>query len=319
MPESQAWCAPETLEVNKKENEEKQNGTRLDQLIEGEQPENDKNIKKEKKLKNLLKSKKLLAALAISASIAVILPLAVYALPPQSQGTGQVPVGMAGHLYLQGSSTVDPIIVAAAPFYNSAKGSTIIPAGDILMLDSGAGREALCNGWTDIAMASSKASTTKGSGVSPFTANSALSSESDLMTPNVIARDGVVIVVNDSVPLDVTKITMAQIVDIYMGYDTVWSQISGNSADIMKIVPRARETGSGTRQSLSDQTKNLGDQTIKTITFDAGDTDVTPPTGTENYTIVNSGFLRCIGNPGMQTAINDPNRYRPNRLCRFRL
>jgi hypothetical protein len=38
MPESQAWCAPETLEVNKKENEEKPNGTRLNQLIEGEQP-----------------------------------------------------------------------------------------------------------------------------------------------------------------------------------------------------------------------------------------------------------------------------------------
>ena len=85
MPESQAWCARETLEVNKKENEEKQNGTRLNELIEGEQPENDKNFKKEKKLKNLLKSKKLLAALAISASLAVILPLAVSAY--SNQGT----------------------------------------------------------------------------------------------------------------------------------------------------------------------------------------------------------------------------------------
>jgi ABC-type phosphate transport system substrate-binding protein len=251
-------------------------------------------------LKNLLKSKKLLAALAISASVAVILPLAVSAaLSGVNQGTGPVPVGKAGHLYFQGSTTVNPIIQAAATDYNTAKGATIFTSTDILANDSGTGRNALLQQYTDIAMASSAASTASGSGISGET-------QAADETPNVIARDGVVIIVNSSVPADVTKITMAQLVDIYEGYDTKWSQISGNAADIMTIVPRAREIGSGTRQSLSDLTKGTGDGAVNTITFMSPDSDTGATAGTENYTIVQTGQVRPNGNPAMQAAINSP-------------
>ena len=249
-------------------------------------------------MKNLLKSKKLLAALAISASLAIILPLAVFAY--SNQGTTAVPVGKAGHLYFQGSTTVNPIIQAASTDYNTAKGATIFTSADILANDSGNGRNALLYQDTDIAMASSTASTSAGTGVGGL-------SQSADETPNVIARDGVVIIVNTSVPADVTKITMAQLVDIYEGYDTKWSQISGNSADTMTIVPRAREIGSGTRQSLSDLTKGKGDGAVTTITFmTPTDTDTGATVGTENYTIVQTGVARCVGNPAMQTAINSP-------------
>ena len=171
-------------------------------------------------MKNLLKSKRLLAALAISASIAVILPLAVSAYDNQGAGSDGA-VGVAGHLYFQGSTTVNPIIQAAALDYTTYVGHSIFTSADIDPNDSGNGRNALLYQDTDIAMASSAASTSDGTGVNGLT-------QAQDETANVIARDGVVIIVNSSVPADVTKITMAQLVDIYEGYDTKWSDISGN-------------------------------------------------------------------------------------------
>jgi len=252
----------------------------------------------------LLKSKKFLAILAISICIAAIVPLSVFAaLTPYKMPD----VGKAGTISLEGSTTVDPIIVAAAADYNTHMNATIIPPNDVYPNDSGSGRIAAILKDADVAMSSSKASTTPGTGVFPNTTNQSDPSESSLLTPYDIARDGVVIIVNSSVPSDVTQITLAQLVDIYMGYDTTWSQISGNSADTMAIVPRAREIGSGTRQSLSDQTKNKGDQAIKTITFmSPTDSDSAPTAGTENYVITHSGFARATSNPNMQSIINDP-------------
>ena len=93
----------------------------------------------------------------------------------------------------------------------------------------------------------------------------------------------------------------------YEGYDTNGARSAATLADTMAIVPRAREIGSGTRQSLSDLTKAKGDKAITTITFmTPTDSDTVATAGTENYTIVQTGDARCIGNPAMQTAINSP-------------
>ena len=275
-------------------------------------------------MKNLLKSKLLLAALAVTVSIAIIIPSAVSA-TAANQGTASVPVGKAGHIYLEGSTTVGPIIQIAAPDYNSFKGSTVIAQSDILQNDSGSGRQAAIAHFTDIAMSSSKDSTAAGSGLFhlvngvPTFDYSSGASQADMLNEYDIARDGVVIIVNSSVPTDITQITEAQIVDIYEGYITNWDQISGNSADNMAIVPRARIIGSGTRQSLSDQTKGLGDggtggTGTKTITFKsdeatAGDPAPAPAghnlaAGIENNVIVNTGLPRELSNQTMHDDLN---------------
>ena len=263
-------------------------------------------------MNNLLRSKKLLAALAITASVAVILPLAVSAAGTVFAGTNQNP-GVVGRLEFQGSTTVGPIIQAAAADYNSYVGKTVI-TNDSTNIDqdsSGPGRESALLHYTDIGMASSKASTTLGSGVydtsdSTFGETATGLTEAQLLTQTDIARDGVVLIVNKSVPSDITQLTEAQIVDIYDGYITNWDQISGNSADNMKIVPRARIIGSGTRQSLSDQTKGMGSSsyTNTTITFMSPDSDSSPTPGTENYTIIQTGLARESSNQQMEDDIN---------------
>ena len=115
-------------------------------------------------MKNLLKNKKLLAAVAIALIVALLVPVLVFAATTFS-GTDQSPVGVAGTLKFQGSTTVGPIVVRTLTDYNSFRGTTVINSADIIQNGSGNGRQGAILHYTDIGMSSSNLSTTPGSGI----------------------------------------------------------------------------------------------------------------------------------------------------------
>ena len=75
-----------------------------------------------------------------------------------------------------------------------------------------------------------------------------------VLEDNVVARDGVCMVVYDSPgadPLDaVTQITLPELKNIYEGVFTNWNQIADPNRPTHTIYPRARIVGSGTRDAF---------------------------------------------------------------------
>ncbi|MCU7496415.1 MAG: phosphate ABC transporter substrate-binding protein [Ignavibacteria bacterium] len=72
-----------------------------------------------------------------------------------------------------------------------------------------------------------------------------LPDEAKGLTPVIVARDGVAIVVNPKNPI--TNLTTEQVRDIFNGKITNWKQLGGNDAPITVV---SREAGSGTRSSF---------------------------------------------------------------------
>ncbi|NTV01458.1 MAG: phosphate ABC transporter substrate-binding protein [Chlorobiaceae bacterium] len=146
--------------------------------------------------------------------------------------TGSAEAGNS--IVIDGSTTVGPLAKSFAAYftrkYNIAV--TVSESG------SGNGAKSLINKSCDIASMSrplkpQELSAAKSKGVNPIS--------------NVVALDGIAIVVHPSNP--VRSLTTAQIADIYKGKITNWSQVGGPNANIVVI---QRESNSGTQESFKE-------------------------------------------------------------------
>ena len=127
-------------------------------------------------------------------------------------------------LYAAGSTTVEPLMVSFQEEYEKYVNITL----HVTAQGSGTAAPALRNGTASIGMLSRDIN----------------SSESDL-TPLVIAKDGVVIIVDKR--SGITELTLEQLAKIYRKEYTNWNQVGGNNLTISPIV---REDGSGTRDCI---------------------------------------------------------------------
>ena len=234
-------------------------------------------------------------AIGLGAIAITLIPVSAANTPTDQSVTPGI--GRVGHLTFQGSTTVGPIIQAAASAYNTAKGSTIIlnDTTNIVQNGSGFGQNAITltigdgaalgHIATDIGMSSGVVNTTTFSDVQS----------------TAIARDGMVFIVNETsadwTGHKILNVTVGQIDDIYEGRVNNWNQITdpitGVVGPTLAIGVRAREIGSGTRNSWKDS-----------VGLTQTDSDSSPAANTENYVIVNSGFGRLTAMADMQNAIN---------------
>ena len=136
---------------------------------------------------------------------------------------------MSGSIKVSGSTTVQPIMEAAARNLEALnKGKlTITVAGG----GSGAGLNDTKNGANNIGMSSSSVS----------------AEDRQVLKVFEIARDAIAVIVHPSNP--VNNLTKAQIKDIFTGKITNWNQVGGANAPILI---HSRETGSGTLTTLED-------------------------------------------------------------------
>jgi phosphate transport system substrate-binding protein len=128
-----------------------------------------------------------------------------------------------------GSSSVTPLMEVFAETYMKSHSSVFI---EVQGPGSSAGIKAAKNGSADIGMASRNLK--------------AKEKESSLVE-EVIARDGIAVVVNPKNPLK--GLTAAQVSAIYKGEVTNWKQVGGNDKPIVAIT---RDTASGTRGAFED-------------------------------------------------------------------
>lgn len=97
----------------------------------------------------------------------------------------------------------------------------------------------------------------------------------------VIAKDGVAVVVNESVSVD--NLTMDQIKDIYTGKITNWKEVGGDDKAITVVT---REEGSGTRGAFTELTGVLGeDAEGNEVDNTTKDALVQPSTGAVKETV----------------------------------
>ena len=231
-------------------------------------------------------------AIGLGAIAITLIPVSAANTPTDQSVTPGI--GRVGHLTFQGSTTVGPIIQAAASAYNTAKGSTIIlnDTTNIVQNGSGFGQNAITltigdgaalgHIATDIGMSSGVVNTTTFSDVQS----------------TAIARDGMVFIVNETsadwTGHKILNVTVGQIDDIYEGRVNNWNQITdpitGVVGPTLAIGVRAREIGSGTRNSWKDS-----------VGLTQTDSDSSPAANTENYVIVNSGFGRLTAMADMRT------------------
>jgi len=217
------------------------------------------------------------------------------------------------NLLISGSTTCYPILNAAMPGFVSAQaalGNNVVP--DLKQGGSGVGRTDGGLGLNDLA-ASSSAFKTPADGLSKAKWGTQDVNHNGLADPTdvtsavpmwdvtKIARDGVVVIINDSVNAASINLTKAQITAIYGAYKPNgsswtlkstaagdayngiinWNQVGGPNKS---IVPIAREVGGGTRTSFDDF-----------IGVSEGD---------EVATINATGNHRFQGNPGVVAAAN---------------
>jgi len=145
----------------------------------------------------------------------------------------------ADGLRIDGSTTVFPIVKAALGATAEGATSTAGPFQSVHAVQaqvyqggSGVGRADASAQVVDLGMASS------------------LTGLASNVTATKIARDGICVIVNNSVA--VTDISPAQLKGIYEGNITSWSTINTSASGT--IVPLARLVGSGTRDAVADFT-----------------------------------------------------------------
>jgi len=142
---------------------------------------------------------------------------------------------LAAKVVLEGSTTVLPIAQRAAEDYMDAKSSADIT---VRGGGSGVGINSLISKTCDIAdssraMKETEFQTAAGKGVKP--------------KAFVIAMDGIVVIVNDANPI--SKLSKQQVLDIYTGKITNWSQVGGKDE---KIVVVSRDSASGTFEAFGE-------------------------------------------------------------------
>jgi phosphate transport system substrate-binding protein len=193
----------------------------------------------------ILKNKKRwLALLAIVMLIPVLIltacnnsPITTSTAPTTSQPpTSTTPVTtqvttpvstLSGTISEVGSTTVQPLAekLAAAFMVTNSKVKVDIKGGGTAV-----GIKAANDGTADIGAASRE-----------------LTQDDPALVKFMLARDGIAIIVNPANPIN--GLTKAQIVDIFSGKITNWSQVGGTNQDIHVA---AREEGSGTRTAFQD-------------------------------------------------------------------
>jgi phosphate transport system substrate-binding protein len=136
---------------------------------------------------------------------------------------------ISGSVKVSGSTTVQPIMEAAARRLEELNGSrlSITVAGG----GSGAGLNDTKNGANNIGMSSSSIS----------------AADSAILNVSEIAGDAIAVIVHPSNP--VTNLTKDQVKKIFTGEIKNWNEVGGGNAPILI---HTRETGSGTLATLED-------------------------------------------------------------------
>lgn len=130
---------------------------------------------------------------------------------------------------IDGSTTVLPIAQKTAEEFNKKYPNIKV---SVTGSGSGNGIKAIMDGTTDIATSSREAKEKE---------VTAAKAKGVVMTPFIVAYDGIVPVVHPSMKID--KITMAQLRDIYNGKIKDWKEIGGPNRPITVV---SRDTSSGT-------------------------------------------------------------------------
>lgn len=136
--------------------------------------------------------------------------------------------GVSGKVLLNGSTSMEKLV--------SAFGEVIGDAYPGLELESqftgsSAGVEAVLNGTADVGNAS----------------RALKDSEKEQLVENVVAIDGIAVITDVSNSLD--SLTVDQLISIYVGEVTNWSEVGGDDQVIVVI---GRESGSGTRGAFEE-------------------------------------------------------------------
>lgn len=137
--------------------------------------------------------------------------------------------GASGSILMVGSTSMETYVSALAEGYMEIHPDATVTAE---FTGSGAGIQALLGGTADIGISSRNLSSAeKESGA----------------VENVAALDGIVVCVGSANP--VTNLTRQQLIDIYTGAVTNWSQVGGEDFPIVVV---GREAGSGTRSAFEE-------------------------------------------------------------------
>ncbi len=154
----------------------------------------------------------------------------------------------AAYIENKGSDTIVNLALAWAEKYQGEHPDVRI---SVTGGGSGTGIAALINKTVDIANASRKIKSeetdeAKANGVDPV--------------EHIIARDAIAVIVNPENP--VSKLTLQQISDIYIGKLTNWKEVGGDDRPIVRL---SRETNSGTHVYFLEKVLRLGNKEDKTL------------------------------------------------------
>jgi len=135
--------------------------------------------------------------------------------------------GSLGTITENGSTTVQPLAEKLAGAFKAKNPdiNVVIQGGG-----SAVGIKSVNDGTVDIGAASRE-----------------LTATDPTLVKHLLARDGIAIIVHPSNP--VTSLTKQQVIDIFSGNITNWSQVGGQNQSIDVV---AREEGSGTRTAFQD-------------------------------------------------------------------
>jgi phosphate transport system substrate-binding protein len=134
---------------------------------------------------------------------------------------------LSGNISEVGSTTVQPLAEKLAAAFMATNSQVKV---DIKGGGTAVGIKAASDGTADIGAASRE-----------------LTQDDPTLVKFELARDGIAVIVNPANPIN--GLTKAQIIDIFSGKITNWSQVGGANKDIHVA---AREEGSGTRTAFQD-------------------------------------------------------------------
>jgi len=166
---------------------------------------------------------------------------------PPSASTEGPSSNLSGELSIAGSTSVQPLAETLAGAFMERHPDVTI---DVQGGGSSVGVTSAGEGTADIGNASRPV---KDSEFEEF---------SDIQ-PNVIAWDGVAIVVHPDLPI--ANLSVAQVAQIFAGEITNYSEVGGPDADIVVV---SREEGSGTRDAFQDKVMDAGEEELL-VTADA--------------------------------------------------
>ena len=175
----------------------------------------------------MLFNKKIMA-LAMTAVLTVGM-LAGCGSKEESSEAATTPAESGGKIVLVGSTSVDPLAQKLAESYKASNPGVEI---EIQAVGSSAGIKAAIDGSATIGMSSRE-----------------LKEEeiSEGVTPHVICKDGIAVVVNPENP--VQNLTKEQVQKIFLGEIKNWKEVGGNDEEILVV---SRESGSGTRGAFEE-------------------------------------------------------------------